>query len=225
MKLLRTLLVVIVYFEVVFGIVKPIEQNLKVDQSFHKTIIKFFDMEHSNTRIITNDENDSDANELKLIPLSNVSSTFELIESSKLENLTLQPSSSNIFFAHSMIDFQTILRHLNSKKFKLDGHFLLIAQNCSNIDAKNIFTAAWKRFVVNINILCRDNNTTSIKTFVPFQKYSCGNTSSLTLSESDEFFPKKLNNLFGCPMRVATFFYPPITMRETLSNGTFRYCS
>lgn len=180
-----------------------------------------FEMKASSVRVITaNKSNEAIIN--KLLSSSNFSSTFELIAAENLENSTSK-SANNLIFIDSMNDFRTISGRLNSQKFNLNGNFVLFAENCSNIDAEEVFNAAWKRHIVNINIICYDNGSTSVKTFTPYQHGTCGNTSSITVNKSDKFFPKKLKNLFGCPIKLVTFFYPPITMRDTLANGTFKY--
>lgn len=211
-------IIVLLTLDLTWGKVEIIQKSSTIDEKLREIIVKFFAMKASNIRIITFRKNDYNVQLMS----SKFLSTFELIEASTLKNLPLLPSIINVIFLISMEEFELFLKNLDSKKFALNGYFLLVS-NCSTINEGNIFKAAWLRYIVNINILCRDNDKTSIKTFIPFNENSCGNTTSITLDQSDEFFPEKLTNLYGCPIKLATFFYPPITMRQTLDNGTFRY--
>lgn len=185
----------------------------------------FFALKSTNVRIITA----KDDHFLKdLTSSDDFSLTFELIESQAIRNLPLTVSDCNIIQITSLENFKVILSELSSDEFNFDGFFLIVYQKCANIDPNQLFAAAWKRYIYNINTLCQDGDTVSIQTFMPFQSNSCGNTTSMSVDtmKNDlviDLFPDKLKNLHGCPIKLATFFYPPITMRETLDNGSFRY--
>lgn len=212
------------YFHFVFANISIIQNAPQNKNILYEICENFLAKKSVNIRIVTQPGNDLNLDILK----SKAFATFELIDGNKLSQSSLQQSQTSVIFINSMLDFEEISQSLKSDKFDLGGYFLLVVEGCGKIDSDKVFKLSWKRYIYNINILCRDNDTLSIKTFVPFQSDSCGNTTSITVNhllfESiNDFFPAKLNNLHGCPIKLTTFFYPPITMRETLSNGTFRY--
>ena len=201
--------------------VKEVQEKFKSENYFSAILPKAFESKVLSARIIHVNNLEEVA---EFLSSSTFSLSFEILEYSNLEKSSLKLSNLNFIFLNSSDDFNKISKHFKSNFFNRNGFFLIIAQNCSNIDAENIFKVSWQSFIVNINILCRDNNTTMVKTFFPFTETSCGNTTSITLNQTtDNLFPEKLNNLFGCPIKLSTFFYPPITMRESLSNGSFRF--
>lgn len=198
--------------------IQTIECDSKLVDFLHQVHVQFFAKKSSNVRFVATSKSSSSS--CHLTELLKDSVTFELFEISKLSKTSLNPSRCNIIQIESESNFEAILEELPSKKFYANGYFLLLPKNCSSIDVDKIFEAAWRRYVYNVNILCNE----TIKTYMPFQHNSCGNTTAVTMNESmSNFFPDKLKNLFGCPIKVATFFYPPITMREMLADGSFRY--
>lgn len=193
------------------------ENSIKGSEVIHKIIENVFATKTSNIRIVYTDKLDN----IKFEGFY----TVEIIEASKIDSFSLKKSRANIFQLNTFRDFDTIFKNLSSEKFNFGGYFLLVVRKCSSFDADKVFKAVWRRYIYNLNILCEANDTVSIKTFLPFQSSSCGNTTSITLDIESvhAFYPEKLKNLFECPIKLATFFYPPITMRETLENGSYRY--
>lgn len=202
--------------------IKIFEGNEILKPFLAEIVEEFFAKKISNVRIITTDKN-SPLNKMDFG--AKVFNTFELINVLNLNSSLSVPSGSNIIQVDSVDDFKLLLGELEPKKFTFSGFFLLVSRNCSIIQTDDIFKAFWLRYIYNVNILCQHGDTVSIKTFSPFQQDSCGNTTSIDLDMNSIFnlYPDKLKNLFKCPIKVATFFYPPITMRETLPSGSFRY--
>lgn len=152
-------------------------------------------------------------------------STVEIFELEKIDSATMTQSNFNFILSNSTKLVEKFLENLNEKKFLISGFYLIFTKNCSTIDRQKIFDIAWKKYIINIDILCESkDNELSIDTFLPFQNHlSCGNTSSVQIHNQQEIFPRKTRNFHTCPIKVATFFYPPITMRETLANNSYRY--
>lgn len=201
-------------------------ESLNMSQEFVKVLLdindKVFASKSSFVRIITQD---IDGLPDELFSTHRHSLSFELIESSKLYNSFLKPSSSNIIFFDSFLEFKKIAR---SKVFNSGGHFLVVLIACDDDTENKIFETAWRYYMWNVDIICNEiDDAISIKTFWPFQEDSCANTTSIMVRfdrhSINQIFPEKFKNLFECPIKVATFYYPPITMRDTLPNGTSRY--
>jgi hypothetical protein len=148
------------------------------------------------------------------------------------ENSTVEASMFNAIFYKTLHDVHKIFTQKNSHQFRLDGFYILIsALDCSEKESTHIFTILWKIKMFNVNIICKHSSHIVLETFLPYQKVkSCGSTHPLIINtfsnqswQSGIFFPKKFTNLHKCPIKVASFLYPPITERETLPNGSYRY--
>lgn len=93
-------------------------------------------------------------------------------------------------------------------------------------DLNIIFERCWHFRVVNVVVLLYpqyevDRNV-HIYTYYPFTENNCRRLTTKLLSvykggrvEKIQFFPKKLENLHRCPLRVAARNYPPFFMRKT----------
>lgn len=216
----KSFLVLCLTFNLTYAKIQPSKDDMQFEEVFRQVIENTFAKKSSNVRVFTSEGNKV----LKDLTLtSNDSITFEFLNVRAL--YSQHRSRCHILCISSLDELNLIL---NSKIIQISGYFLVIIDSCSIINSDEIFHASWGHYIHNINILCRDNDTIAIKTFLPFQADSCGNTSSIVLSIADilrtsDFYPDKLKNLHGCPIKVATFYYPPITMRETLGDGSFKY--
>ncbi|KAG5683458.1 hypothetical protein PVAND_012737 [Polypedilum vanderplanki] len=154
----------------------------------------------------------------------------DFFTANKTEINSLSPSFINsVLFANNQEIF-TIFSRENLKFFRLDGFYMLLSYSeCSKNDDK-IFEHLWKRQIFNVNLICKLNMEIFMTTFFPYQNSSCGTINSLVINKFSNhswinkvIFPEKFKNLYNCQLRVASFYYSPITMREDLGNGTFRY--
>lgn len=208
-----------------FGEIEKTQNNLGVAKSLQGIVKNFFASKTSNLRVISAQDSKSF---LEFLSTPETFVTFELLDISKLDSSSLNSSSFNIIHITSLKDFALVLKGISSRKIDPSGFFLLVIDNCLIIDSSKLFVFAWRHYIHNVNVLCQTNGTISIKTFMPFQAHSCGNTTPITVNYGDvksmkNLYPEKMTNLRGCPIKLVTFFYPPITMRDTLSNGSSRY--
>lgn len=84
---------------------------------------------------------------------------------------------------------------------------------------KEIFTMCWNEFIINVNLVARYKNTTTIiYTFQPFNENNCNDTTPTIHSEYQNFimnktinnlFSNKIKNMYKCPVIVATFRHEP----------------
>lgn len=202
------------------GKIQPLMKDTKFIEVFHRIIVDILGEKSSNVRVFTS----INSRVMEDLTVSSIkTTTFEFINVRELS--AEQKSRCNILSINSLEELYLIL---NSNMINFNGYFLVVLNSCSTIDSDTLFKASWQRNIYNIDILCRDNDTIIIKTFLPFQPDSCRNTSSIVLTHADklpssDFYPDKLKSLHGCPVRVVTFYYPPITMRETLKDNKFTY--
>lgn len=161
---------------------------------------------------------------------SNLSHEF-LTKENFNSSINTQASYTNVILFANISNTLKILSKENLQYLRLDGFYILLSFGiCNETNEKKIFELAWKQQIYNINLICNDNESILMKTFFPYQKEKCGNTDSIVINKfinyswkNEQMFPSKFANLFNCQLRVASFFYPPITMRQTLENGTYRY--
>lgn len=155
--------------------------------------------------------------------------TKEIFNKSRI----LRASYVNVILFENIEDVLTIFHKQNLQYFRLDGFYILVSfDKCNDENEKKIFEIVWKQQIYNINLICKNNSNDEIvmKTFFPYQKNKCGNTNSIIINKfinyswnNEKFFPSKFKNLHLCQLKVASFLYPPIIMRETYANGTYRY--
>lgn len=170
-----------------------------------------------------------DKNEENNLKLMNINvktfsrhSQAEIVEFHRIEHLKFQ-SQFSVIFSDSQVNLEQFLAKLDTKKFLVSGQFLIITSDCTLINSQRLLHLAWQKYIVNLNIVCKFNSTISMQTFLPFTQHA-SKIAELNYDEKNfEFFPKKLTNFHLHPVKVATFYYPPITMREELSNGTHRF--
>jgi len=153
--------------------------------------------------------------------------TKEIFNSSRI----LSSSYVNVIMLEDFKDIPKIFHKNNLQYFRLDGFYILLSFNaCNETNESKIFEKVWQQQIYNINLICKDDEEILMKTFVPYQIEKCGSTDSVIIDKfinyswnNKNFFPQKFTNLFNCQLKVASFLYPPITMRKTLADGSFRY--
>lgn len=152
-------------------------------------------------------------------------------DSFNISRMRLKTSYRNVLLLNTLQDVFAIFVKKIFQYFRLDGYYILLSMEiCNKTTEKKIFDLIWKQQIYNINLICMHNEEILMKTFIPYQTKRCGNTDSIIISRfinnswsNKNFFPTKFANLYRCQLNVASFLYPPIIMRQTLDNGTYRY--
>jgi ABC-type amino acid transport substrate-binding protein len=121
----------------------------------------------------------------------------------------------SVLFVNS---FEAILKFCNEashENFHFNGFFVLILDDVLMTKIKNIFEIFWMKFIFNVNVLVKSENSEnlSIFTFDPFSGELCGDLTPVKINEfdsrtlkwtTDVHFPKKLHNLKKCPIKVGS---------------------
>lgn len=132
----------------------------------------------------------------------------------------------NVFFVDSYESFTKIYRNLATHIYDFQGFFIIvITQPEKNI--KRIFEDLWSCYITNANVVTLNShnlNEVNIFTYFPFAQFHCEKIESVlyniyTIERGFEknlrYFPKKVSNMHGCPVSVATFDFPPfITIKR-----------
>ena len=140
----------------------------------------------------------------------------------------------HIFFIDDYKSFQRIFQIMNHSVIN-NANFLIVHTLMNNEHAHidMILRDFWSIFIFNVNILHHlpDEDKISLYTFFTFEKFYC-NEIHLVLWKTfkngkfqgvKEFYPKKMRNLFNCPVRIGSFNSPPFMVINTQSDGSFEF--
>lgn len=146
-----------------------------------------------------------------------------------------RPRFFNILLFDSYLAFSIILRQLHPDQYDYSGYYLMILTAPQAIDPQSMqkmFSDLWESNIVNVILVMTNhpkNDDLLLYTYFPYAENECEHAQPVLLHRlspftmlhpSVELYPTKLSNFHGCPIRVATFDYPPYTMLE--SDGSNR---
>lgn len=114
------------------------------------------------------------------------------------------------------------------------GFYLIVLTKSQSDFLQNIqkiFRDLFSLYITNtILIISSTENLKEISlyNFFPFQKYGCGRVKPILWNKFKDgkyslnrsFFPNKLRNMYGCPIRVVTFETPPYMILEKRPNNS-----
>lgn len=129
-------------------------------------------------------------------------------------------SFENIFKQHSL-EFQGFYLIIMSQTIGEVSHYKLMTR---------IFEFLWVKHVINVNVLLvpgENKYEALMYTYYPFTDFYCGKAFPIKLNQfrfgkwllDTEIFPNKMSNLFGCPLRVATFMNKPFMIIHDYGNN------
>jgi hypothetical protein len=142
---------------------------------------------------------------------------------------------NNIFIVDTYVSFLNILNLMDPYHFKFDGHYLIVMTTYSEDQYEimsKMFNDLWKNYIVNSQIYWHtpDNvDEAVLYTYFPYNRFSCGRTFPIQqnhfrfgswIHNNSDFFPNKMSNLFGCPLKVAIIPTPPFIIMEEQANGS-----
>ena len=126
----------------------------------------------------------------------------------------------NVFFVDGYESFSKIHRNLSTDVYDFQGFFVIVIIQPEN-NIKRIFQDMWSFYIANVNVVTLDPtnvNQVQLITYFPFKEFHCEkiepvvyNTYTIErgFKKNLPHFPKKLSNMHGCPVSVATFNFPP----------------
>lgn len=178
-------------------------------------------------------------NELNVVVDNFTTKTSDVVENCiKLISGKCVVLNSEKIFAKTTLMILENEKFLQKSRFKnfltqtVHEFFMILFLNESSIDEENIFGVFLKHHVLNVNLLLMNSNgAIKITTFIPFTENECGSVRSKVINTYDfdkstwanrEIFPKKVDNLQKCPLRISSFDSPPAVIVRT-SNGNETY--
>lgn len=119
----------------------------------------------------------------------------------------------SIFVAVNVENFTKIFYKIKKEYFMFNGFFIIVLVGEKIEEVSEIFKIMWNIEIFNVNVIYVDNDgVVIVKTFFPFNKTSCNDTSSTIINkfeggkfdnELDQIFPDKLKDHFNCSIPVA----------------------
>jgi Bacterial extracellular solute-binding proteins, family 3 len=169
--------------------------------------------------------------------LNDVLSTKSFEFPFEIENYqnTLKMQNHKKFFSVLLFNnFETICKFCNAithDNYYFNGFFVLVMEDFSLPKLKNIFEIFWRKFIFNVDILIKSDNSQnlSVFTFMPFISESCGDLEPIKINQFNErtmnwdtgvFFPKKFQNLQKCSLKVGSIGNLFGTMVKIMDNKT-----
>jgi hypothetical protein len=146
----------------------------------------------------------------------NVQFASRLASASSITPVKNRPRSMSVFLIQNFTDFLQIYQKLTSDNFKFNG--ITASYQIWLVDGKikeirKIFKLMWRIQVYNVNVMFEDEDgEVLVQTFYPFSDGSCGDTTVKTINrfkdgkfdeKVEKLFIDKMQNLHGCPIKVA----------------------
>lgn len=111
---------------------------------------------------------------------------------------------------------ENFVMKMTKSQFCSKGKIILMVFDQKNLNMTKIFLTFWKFHAFNANIILAKNDSIELITFEPFSSNECQNFSPTKINTFNgeawtetKIFSNKFKNLYGCPIKLATFDYPP----------------
>lgn len=129
-------------------------------------------------------------------------------------------------------EFLQMYKNLSPEHFWLNGFYLIVLVNGEISEIEDIFRLLWKLQIFNANIIYESGEAVLMKTFLPMKAGNCNDTRPILINSfrngkfingTRKLFPKKLNNLYNCSIRVVVAKNSePYAFIKTFKNGTLQ---
>jgi len=177
-----------------------------------------------------------DAVDVDVIQVTTTSSQSELFAATVVENSKLKLYSNSTDHHHLPVADYTLIiieKDYEFAAFMAMNNFashqkvivvMLGRKSRRLVDC--LMNAMWTKFVLNVQVITESNQRALIYTYFPFRDDSCGQVNAVlwNIYRNGSFlldieqFPRKTDNFFRCPLKVAIFNAPPY-MILTNSSG------
>lgn len=120
------------------------------------------------------------------------------------------------------------------KTYDYAGYYIIVlteySEDCEET-INNIFGDCWSLYMANVIVLTptEDYETILMYTFFPYTPTYCEHVEPIVIDHFENgtfvrnasIFPAKFNNMFRCPLKIATYNFPPFVMLTERSNDTY----
>jgi hypothetical protein len=154
--------------------------------------------------------------------INNLVANCNVVYVEDVDFITQRQRLYNIILIENYSYFLRLSRRLSSDNFEIDGIYLVLLVAGPIREMPEITRQLWRVFIHHVNFIVETENGTSMISFWPFSHDKCNDSApmttnvrelnSQTISKRSGFYPKKLSNLYQCPVKVVTFNCPPMMM-------------
>lgn len=133
---------------------------------------------------------------------------FDSTENFEFKKIQDGGRTFNVIFINSIDEFSNFQGNFDSKT---SGFFLIIFQNSTTSNRREIFEKFWSFFIFKVNIVYQDFSGFSVDTFLPFStSKTCNSIEPVKIADENSlkfpsFFPQNFLNLNSCNLTVTTF--------------------
>ncbi|SPP78324.1 uncharacterized protein LOC117581521 [Drosophila guanche] len=139
----------------------------------------------------------------------------------------------NVIFTDSFAAFSEIRMEYYAREYNYNEHYFIFLQARDHLlqkEMRQIFEYCWRYHLIHCSVqVQKSNGDVLIYSYYPFSERSCADMSPRLINRYNgstllepEIFPRKLRNLFGCPLRCALWNVPPfveIRSESSVSGG------
>lgn len=140
----------------------------------------------------------------------------------------------NILFVDSYVSFLKVFRLMTPENFNYQGFYLIVMTEYTSEQyymMQQMFDLLWAEYIINVNIIWAtpmNHNEAIMFTYYPYTDFYCGKTYPIQLNQyrvnrwlhlHSVHFPNKIQNLYGCKLKVSTFITKPFMMTKRDENG------
>lgn len=126
----------------------------------------------------------------------------------------------NLIFTDSYAAFAEIEVEAYSQDYNYNEYYYIFLQARDHLvqnEMRRIFAHCWRHQLINCNVQVQTaTGEIRLYTYLPFDDHSCANMTPTLINHYNgthmhhpRLFPRKLNNFFGCHLRVAMWHMPP----------------
>ncbi|XP_053699478.1 uncharacterized protein LOC128746455 [Sabethes cyaneus] len=144
-----------------------------------------------------------------------------------------QSRANNVFLVDDYEAFRRISAGMKIRTYDYTGNFLIVVSDSSNSSyrtVQEIMDDLWSHYIVNVGVLMTFDDSPGnayYYTYFPFGNGYCEQVRPWLWKifrdgrwDAREFYPEKLTDFHGCPLKLASFDIPPFMMLEFGSDGS-----
>lgn len=151
----------------------------------------------------------------KVFKLSKIVLRIESVEN--IQYVKTRLKTCMIIFIDTLASFRRLYERIQPHIFKFHGYYTIVLTDGVFERAEEILSLLWKKQIYNVVIIYESEKQVRAVSFNPFNPVKCNDTSPFKLNVSVDhldLFPKKLQNLNSCPLKVAVSQNIPFVMLD-----------
>ena len=195
-----------------------------------RTIVKkvYFELGSSETNWLTLTDDTSEANDFMDGILFEGDFLLRIYDFPRVWNIADRKRRNNLIVLDDIKFFRNFNAKVTPDIFAFRGLFTFVLLNGKIDEIEEIFKSFWSKNIYNVNVMIEERAIVKVFTFFPYSGSICGDTKPVLIntyengafsSKLESFFPKKFQNLRGCPLVISTFEEPLAVIRKRRPDG------